>query len=525
MLAFTYYEVRTMSMKKMYRNDQSREHWPDWTAEERVEVQARRRVSPGKVTLTMGMLPRRDGAGTSTIWTEQSQDHIGAGTLHEQLMSRGALNEESAPPARSPPRATGWPVLDADGDTWSHLARRSEAVQSGGPRASGVVQGKGLEQLPTNEVSIEPTSSGASLPGDVRTKMEAALGMDFSGVRIHVGPQAESVGALAFTRGLDIFFAPREYQPSSPRGQELIGHELTHVVQQSEGRVTASTMAGGVAINHDTGLEREADVMGARAAAGERQEPTEKSHSPRVPTRAAQALRVPVQRSAARGVIQRAATVAGAPLGGNQLVNERALIRTDYQRATIPFGPGLAVRERISVYGDPGFGTNLGHINGNGNNEVRPSVQGVAHTEPILIGRSYHAAGGNPNWGEANTRIDLVNNLHGGAAARDHFALFTERHPCDVCGPQLANARYHADDTVVWSFQRATGTRDIAASHIARAQAQFPGYAFAVDADRPWRRCSRSGSESRGERLTPARKRPKQVVIARKGREPAMTER
>lgn len=42
------------------------------------------------------------------------------------------------------------------------------------------------------------------------------------------------------------------------------------MVQQAEGRVSASAQTKGVAINDDTGLEREADEMGARAARGER---------------------------------------------------------------------------------------------------------------------------------------------------------------------------------------------------------------------------------------------------------------
>jgi hypothetical protein len=96
--------------------------------------------------------------------------------------------------------------------------------------------------------------------------MEAAFGTDFAQVRIHEGPQAEAVGALAYTQGTDIHFAAGQYQPGSQRGQELLGHELTHVVQQSQGRVQATTQASGVDINADASLEREADELGARAA-------------------------------------------------------------------------------------------------------------------------------------------------------------------------------------------------------------------------------------------------------------------
>jgi hypothetical protein len=46
------------------------------------------------------------------------------------------------------------------------------------------------------------------LPEAVRGKMEAALGTNFSDVRVHICPQAERIGALAFTMGTDIYFAP-----------------------------------------------------------------------------------------------------------------------------------------------------------------------------------------------------------------------------------------------------------------------------------------------------------------------------
>jgi hypothetical protein len=62
------------------------------------------------------------------------------------------------------------------------------------------------------------------------------MGADFSGVRVHTDGRADvlnrSVGARAFTTGQDLFFKRGEYQPESRGGQELIAHELTHVMQQ-----------------------------------------------------------------------------------------------------------------------------------------------------------------------------------------------------------------------------------------------------------------------------------------------------
>ncbi len=109
------------------------------------------------------------------------------------------------------------------------------------------------------------SGGGRPLPDAVRGKMEAALGADFSAVRVHVGPQAERIGAIAFTMGTDIYFAPGRFQPDTAHGQQLLGHELAHVVQQRQGRVR-NPMGTGVTVVQDRALEAEADRLGHRAA-------------------------------------------------------------------------------------------------------------------------------------------------------------------------------------------------------------------------------------------------------------------
>jgi hypothetical protein len=69
--------------------------------------------------------------------------------------------------------------------------------------------------------------------------MGQAMGADFSGVKVHTDAQSDqlnqSIQAKAFTTGQDVFFRQGEYNPGSRGGQELIAHELTHVVQQKGG--------------------------------------------------------------------------------------------------------------------------------------------------------------------------------------------------------------------------------------------------------------------------------------------------
>src|SRR5688572_6806630 len=109
------------------------------------------------------------------------------------------------------------------------------------------------------------SGGGQPIPSGVRDQMEQSFGADFSTVRIHEGAQADAMGAIAYTQGDDIHFSPGSYDPASSQGRELLGHELTHVVQQRAGRVSVP-QGKGAPINADDGLEREADELGARAA-------------------------------------------------------------------------------------------------------------------------------------------------------------------------------------------------------------------------------------------------------------------
>ncbi len=80
------------------------------------------------------------------------------------------------------------------------------------------------------------SGSGQTIPDVHRDLFESSMGHDFSGVNIHADAESDSLnkelGARAFTTGSDIFFRQGEYDPASSGGQELLAHELTHVVQQ-----------------------------------------------------------------------------------------------------------------------------------------------------------------------------------------------------------------------------------------------------------------------------------------------------
>lgn len=102
---------------------------------------------------------------------------------------------------------------------------------------------------------------GNPLPEAVKRHLEQGLNHDLSRVRIHDDAEADTlakgVNAIAFTTGTDIFFQSGQFQPNTQSGLELLAHEVTHTVQQSQGRV-------GAGIDPDAGLEAEARQMGHR---------------------------------------------------------------------------------------------------------------------------------------------------------------------------------------------------------------------------------------------------------------------
>ncbi len=153
------------------------------------------------------------------------------------------------------------------------------------PRQMSRRMGRSMNRLGSVPETEDSKSSG--LDSTVQAKMENAFDEDFSNVEItQNSKEATNMGALAFTQGDGIYFAPGEYKPKTTQGQELIGHELAHVVQQKKARAIGTKQAKGSAINEDSALEKEADEMGKKAAGGEKavvEKKTEQTDSKKEP--------------------------------------------------------------------------------------------------------------------------------------------------------------------------------------------------------------------------------------------------
>lgn len=117
-------------------------------------------------------------------------------------------------------------------------------------------------QAPQNPIQKKEDSSDSGLPENLQAGMETMSGMDLSDVNVHYNSNKPAqLQALAYAQGNDIHVAS---------GQEKhLPHEAWHVVQQKQGRVQPTTQTNGVPVNDSPSLEKEADLMGAKAVNGQ----------------------------------------------------------------------------------------------------------------------------------------------------------------------------------------------------------------------------------------------------------------
>jgi hypothetical protein len=85
------------------------------------------------------------------------------------------------------------------------------------------------------------SSPGHPLDAATRAFMEPRFGHDLSRVCIHAdvaaARSAREVNALAYTVGNHIVFGEGQFAPNTHEGRQLLGHELAHLVQQSQGEM------------------------------------------------------------------------------------------------------------------------------------------------------------------------------------------------------------------------------------------------------------------------------------------------
>ena len=140
------------------------------------------------------------------------------------------LEAAESAPKRGPAQAPDVPDAQRLASTVGNQAFSALARQGSGILPDGRAH-------PDVESAIAQTrGSGQKLDDGSREKIGGGLGDSLDDVRVHTDDHANSlassVSARAFTTGSDVYFAKGEYSPGSSDGQQLLAHELTHVVQQ-----------------------------------------------------------------------------------------------------------------------------------------------------------------------------------------------------------------------------------------------------------------------------------------------------
>ncbi len=119
-----------------------------------------------------------------------------------------------------------------------------------------------LKSLSDQMNSVQRMPNRTGLPDGLKSGIENLSGLSMDSVKVRYNSsRPAAMQAHAFTQGNEIHVGP---------GQERhLPHEAWHVVQQAQGRVRPTAqLAGGVPLNDDHSLEREADTMGSRALMG-----------------------------------------------------------------------------------------------------------------------------------------------------------------------------------------------------------------------------------------------------------------
>lgn len=128
--------------------------------------------------------------------------------------------------------------LESEADRIADLVCAPSAGPDATPPAISRMRPESLDDAaPPSSVDAVLASPGSMIEPKLRDRLEQRFGYDFSQVRIHsdadAARSASDVDALAYTVGNAVVFGAAQYAPATPRGQHLLAHELTHVVQQS----------------------------------------------------------------------------------------------------------------------------------------------------------------------------------------------------------------------------------------------------------------------------------------------------
>jgi uncharacterized protein DUF4157 len=210
----------------------------------------------------------RGGCGVGSSTTRPMNNSMKNSGLHSgsDARSRGpALSAAFAPGKRTLTESIdSAPALKATEGAAPALSADSAVADSFAASGSGVAGDVGSSLPTVQRKSAADVADGGFAGGGHevphRAQMEQSFGMDFGGVRAHTDAGAskanDTLGSHAYAMGNQVAFKSASPSPS------LVAHELTHVVQQTQGPSYKSD--GSV----DTSGEAEANAVESAVAAG-----------------------------------------------------------------------------------------------------------------------------------------------------------------------------------------------------------------------------------------------------------------
>ncbi len=183
------------------------------------------------------MQMKPDGPSMDVMRQEEEEEEVLQGKASNERIQRQEQEEEEMQMKRDAANAAG-------------MLQRQDIPEEEEMQMKRAVSSNELQRQEEEELQMqvsdrvesrinEARTSGDGLPPEVAASFEAHFQRSLGDVRLHTDSEADNLsrqlGARAFTSGSDVFFRSGEYSPDSVEGKKLLGHELTHVVQQGGG--------------------------------------------------------------------------------------------------------------------------------------------------------------------------------------------------------------------------------------------------------------------------------------------------
>jgi len=284
-------------------------------------------------------------------------------------------------------------------------------------------------------------SPGSPLDAATRAFFEPGFGHDFSRVRVHTDSKAaesaRAVNAVAYTVGRDVVFGAGQYQPHAAGGRRLLGHELTHVVQQHCQVPTTQLRVG----PSDDAYEREANHNSWNLTPGNASAPSrEQSVAP-----------VSVQRSCLAAEIGHPAgctSVTGDVGGEHYLFDVNCdTFKPGFEKKlrdfadTLTSGGSVKIHGFASEEGDPVFNENLSCARAIKGQEV---INGVLVPKGVSVGYSLFLHGATAGNRDDRRSITIDWLPAGPAPSPTPSPEPTPDRPVFFCSKPVALGRSHA---------------------------------------------------------------------------------